>query len=203
MPEDVAKKAFEPFFTTKEVGKGTGLGLSMVYGFLEQSGGLATLRSEVGVGTTIRLYFPRVDAQATLVRELELNADTPAPTGDETVLVVEDDNDVRGTAAGALRSLGYTVLEAATAQQALEVIRGTTKLHLLFTDVTLPGGIHGPDLARRAQSLVPELKVLFTSGFSESAIIHRGILDGTLPLIPKPYAIVDLARRVRATLRQS
>jgi CheY-like chemotaxis protein len=142
-----------------------------------------------------------VDGQAAAARELDLNpSGAPLPAGDETVLVVEDDGDVRATAAGALRSLGYTVLEAGTAQQALEIVRANPTLHVLFTDVTLPGGVHGPDLARRAQNLSPGMKVLFTSGFSESAIIHRGILDGTLPLIPKPYAIADLARRVRAIL---
>jgi CheY-like chemotaxis protein len=196
----VAKRAFEPFFTTKEVGKGTGLGLSMVYGFLEQSGGLATLTSEVNRGTTLMLYFPRVDGPAPAVRETE-SPGASLPSGDETVLVVEDDADVRATAVVALRSLGYEVLEAGNAVEALAVLESRPDVDLLFSDVTLPGGIHGPDLARRARDRSPELKVLFTSGFSESVIIHRGVLDGTLPLIAKPYAIADLARRVRAALK--
>lgn len=199
MPPAVVKRAFEPFYTTKEVGKGTGLGLSMVYGFLEQSGGLAMLYSEVGHGTAIRLYFPRVDAPAPPVRDLEIDGESLAG-GDERILVVEDDPDVRSTAVVALRSLGYQVVEAQDANEAMQLLRADAHIDLLFTDVTLPGGVLGPDLAQRAREFKPQLKVLFTSGFSETTVIHRGMLDGSLPLISKPYAIADLARRLRVSL---
>ncbi len=201
MPPEVAKRAFEPFFTTKEVGKGTGLGLSMVYGFLEQSGGTATLSSELGQGTTVRLYFPRVDAPAPLPRREAEVAGASPPGGTERILVVEDDPDVRTTACVSLRSLGYQVVEAENASAALELLRQDQRIDLLFTDVTLPGGVYGPDLAQRARDLRPALKVLFTSGFSETTVIHRGMLDGTLPLISKPYAIAELARRLRAIFK--
>ena len=202
MSPAVVKRAFEPFFTTKEVGKGTGLGLSMVYGFLEQSGGIATLYSELGQGTTIKLFFPRVDAPAAGQREVEV-AGQALPGGTERVLVVEDDPDVRATVVVSLRSLGYQVVEAQNAQDALRILREDARIDLLFTDVTLPGGVHGPDLVQRAREFLPRLKVLFTSGFSETMVIHRGMIDGTLPLISKPYAIGDLARRMRATLTES
>ena len=201
MPADVQARVFEPFFTTKEVGKGTGLGLSMVYGFLEQSGGTATLSSELGQGTTVRLYFPRVDAPAPLPRREAEVAGASPPGGTERILVVEDDPDVRTTACVSLRSLGYQVVEAENASAALELLRQDQRIDLLFTDVTLPGGVYGPDLAQRARDLRPALKVLFTSGFSETTVIHRGMLDGTLPLISKPYAIAELARRLRAIFK--
>jgi PAS domain S-box-containing protein len=201
MTPDVVARAFEPFFSTKDVGKGTGLGLSMVYGFLEQSGGLATLHSSPGIGTTVRLYFPRAaGAVAGAVSDTQIERNKLS-RGTETVLVVEDDADVRATAAGALRSLGYTALEAGSAVEAIEVLNHFPgRVDLLFSDIALPGGVHGPALARRVVELRPGTKVLFTSGFSESLVMHRGLVDGGRSLVSKPYALTDLADRVRAAL---
>src|SRR3546814_74333 len=178
---DILDKVFEPFFTTKGQGHGTGLGLSMVYGFAKQSGGHVKIYSEVGHGTTVRLYLPRAsaDRQCVEVRPCEPAAVDP---GDATILVVEDSTEVRRVAVNHLTAFGYQVVEAASGREALNQLAADDSIALLFTDVIMPGGLSGPELAQRARELRPDLKVLFTSGYAETAI------DGGLSadLLSKP-----------------
>ena len=200
MSSDTLKRVFEPFFTTKDVGKGSGLGLSMVYGFVKQSEGYISLSSAEGQGTAVHLYFPRTQARAERA-SLEGSASTESlPRGDETILVVEDNSDVRATAIEILGSLGYRLLEANNGHQALEQFRQHPDIALVFSDVMLPGGVLGTSLATKLCERRPGLKVLLTTGFSETAIMHRGLLDGSMALLSKPYKVEDLARRVRAIL---
>jgi CheY-like chemotaxis protein len=198
MDKAAAERAFEPFFTTKEVGKGTGLGLSQVYGFVKQSGGHVKIYSEVGEGTTVKLYLPRHVGTA----EEETEADAgPAPAGAETVLVVEDDEDVRSYTVEVLRELGYRVLETANGPGALRILAlPDTKVDLLFTDVVLPGGLNGEQLALQARDRWPSLKVLFTTGYARNAIVHQGRLDPGVQLVTKPFTYNELAARVRDVL---
>jgi PAS domain S-box-containing protein len=198
MPEDVLAHVFEPFFTTKEVGKGTGLGLSMIYGFAKQSGGHAKIYSEVGHGTTVRLYLPRLTNQSPA-------SDSAAPTaprkgGGETILVVEDNPDVRRLVLRQLRDLGYEVIEAANGPQALQILDGGASIDLLFTDVVMPGGMTGRQLAEAAKVRRPGLKTLFTSGYTEDSILRLGKLDPGVRLLSKPYRKHELATRIRETL---
>jgi PAS domain S-box-containing protein len=199
MPGEVVKRAFEPFFTTKDVGKGTGLGLSMVYGFAEQSGGVATIASESGRGTRVSLYFPRSHLPAAGVAEGEAGT-FELPRGVEAVLVVESDPDVRSTAAQALRVLGYRVLEAASGDEALRTLAQDADVQLLLTETTLPGGMAGAELAERAVATRPRVRVLYTPGFA-GGVRLRG-LPAAADVLPKPYAISELARRIRAALDQ-
>jgi PAS domain S-box-containing protein len=191
-------RVFEPFFTTKEVGRGTGLGLSMVYGFVKQSGGHITIYSEPGHGTTVKLYFPRHFA----AREAEPEAEESAAPGggeDEVVLVVEDNDDVRAYSTMILRELGYEVIAASHADSAIAIIRSEARIDLLFTDVVLPGR-SGRDLVEIAQQVRPDLKVLFTTGYSRDAIVHQGRLEPGVELISKPFTYEQLALRVREVL---
>ncbi len=196
---DVLKRVFEPFFTTKEHGKGSGLGLPMVHGFAEQSGGVATIESEVGKGTTVTLLLPRsIESEEpshddTIVQKM-------MPGGHESILVVEDDPDLRETVVTALRQLGYQTLEAANAKDALVFLAGGEKIDLLFTDVMMPGGMLGPALAQRAREFRPGLGVLFTTGYAESGVLASG--DGVVAsdVIPKPYRNEDLALRIRQVI---
>jgi signal transduction histidine kinase/CheY-like chemotaxis protein len=200
MDADTIAKSIEPFFTTKEVGKGTGLGLSMVYGFIKQSGGHLKIYSEPGEGTTVKIYLPRLVGQAAADTEDELMP-PPAGSGDETVLVCEDDEEVRAYSAEVLRELGYRVLEAADGPAALALLRNKgTKIELLFTDVVLPGGMSGAVLAKQAAELRPGLKTLFTTGYARNAIVHHGRLDPGVELITKPFSYADLATRIRDML---
>ncbi len=198
MTAEVAKRAFEPFYTTKETGKGTGLGLSMVYGFAEQSGGVATIDSAPGRGTTVRIYFPRSQMPGAIVSDGD-GEPGELPTGSETVLVVDDDADVRATAASALRVLGYRVLEAGNGHAALTTLGRESEVALLLADLILPGGMPGAELAARALGLRPHLRVLHTSAFSQPGLRELSAPAGT-ELLHKPYAIGELARRVRAVL---
>jgi len=203
MDADTIAKAIEPFFTTKEVGKGTGLGLSMVYGFIKQSGGHLKIYSEPGEGTTVKIYLPRLVGKAMAQTEEE-QVPPLAESGEETVLVCEDDEDVRAYSAEVLRELGYRVLEAADGSAALALLRNMgTKIDLLFTDVVLPGGMSGAVLAKGAGELRPELKILFTTGYARNAIVHQGRLDPGVQLITKPFSYTDLAARVRDILDAS
>lgn len=197
MTAEVMEQVFEPFFTTKPEGQGTGLGLSMVYGFVKQSHGHIKLYSEPGHGTTIRIYLPRVQAHEDTAVEV---AAGPIEGGSETVLVVEDDEDVRRTVVELLADLGYRVLKAPDAQSALAIIEGGVSIDLLFTDVVMPGTLRSPDLARRAQERRPGLAVLFTSGYTDNAIVHGGRLDAGIELLSKPYTREALARKVRHVL---
>jgi len=194
---DLLERVFEPFFSTKAEGKGTGLGLSMVYGFVKQSGGHVKIYSEVGQGTTIKIYLPRVfQAEDALADE----ASAPVRGGTETVLVVEDDDEVRETAVGLLTDLGYRVLKAREAMGALSVIESGVPVDVLFTDVVMPGPLRSPELARKAKERLPGLAVLFTSGYTENAIVHGGRLDRGVELLSKPYTREALARKIRHVL---
>ncbi len=197
IPPEIMAKVFEPFFSTKGEGKGSGLGLSMVYGFVKQSGGHIKVYSEVGHGTTIRLYLPRAmeseDVEVAAVNE-------PVTGGTETILVVEDDAEVRDTVVEMLSELGYTVLKAVDAQSGLSVIESGIRIDLLFTDVVMPGSLKSPDLARKAKERLPDIAVLFTSGYTENSIVHGGRLDAGVELISKPYGRAALARKLRHVL---
>ncbi len=201
MSAEVMAHAFEPFFTTKPVGQGTGLGLSMAYGFVKQSGGHIALHSEPGAGTTVVIYLPR---------SLDEPLFKPTPVvqsvdgGSETILVVEDDAEVRATAAGTLRELGYQVLEAEDGASALTVLRGGVKIDLLFTDVVMPGPVSSTEMATLAQREFPGIAVLYTSGYTRDALTTGGRLDAGVRLLGKPYRRVQLAQHVRDALsRQS
>jgi len=198
MSEEVLAHAFEPFFTTKDVGKGTGLGLSMVYGFVKQTGGHIKIYSEIGDGTIVKLYLPR----STLPLADMTRAAAALPRGrGETILAVEDDDMVRDHVAGELKSLGYKVLTARSGAEALEVLRGDAEIDLLFSDVVMPGGMSGPQLAEQALRLRPGLRVLYTSGYTENTVIHQGRVDPGVQLLNKPYRRQDLAVKLRTVLR--
>lgn len=202
MTPQVLAQVFQPFFSTKPTGSGTGLGLSMVYGFVRQSGGHVKIYSEPGQGTTVKLYLPRAHEGADAVDA------TPGggaeAGGDETVLVVEDDAAVRGATVEMLQELGYRVLKAGDADQALVVIDDAVAHHaaidLLFTDVVMPGRLKSPELADKARERLPGIAVLFTSGYAQNAIVHGGRLDPGVELLPKPYTAQALASKVRAVL---
>lgn len=196
---DVLQRVFEPFFTTKESGKGSGLGLAMVHGFAEQAGGIATIESVPGAGTTVRILLPRcreehLDHVDTIVTKI-------APGGTETILVVEDDADLRETVATALGQLGYRALVAANAAAALRILSsGNETIDLLFTDVMMPGGMLGPALAKRARELRPQIGVLLTTGYAENAVLAGTAELTSADIIIKPYRNEDLAMRIRHVL---
>ncbi|HZV03708.1 MAG TPA: ATP-binding protein, partial [Gemmataceae bacterium] len=202
MDAKTVAQAFEPFFTTKAVGKGTGLGLSQVYGFVKQSGGHVKIYSELGHGTTVKLYLPRLRAQAGAEPDSE---PAPDPEGDkeETILVLEDDDEVRANSVDSLRELGYRVIEAHDGPSALRLLERQPRVDLLFTDIVLPGGLTGAEVALRARTLRPTLKVLFTTGYARNAIIHHGRLDKGVQLIVKPFSFSDLAVKVRDVIDSS
>jgi signal transduction histidine kinase len=195
MPKDVAAKAFDPFFTTKEVGKGTGLGLSQVYGFVKQSGGHIKLYSEPGEGTTVKLYLPRLTDNADPASGPVAAA--PDTRSGELILVVEDDEAVRENTVEMLRELGYTTLEAPDGLTALPLLDANPGVRLLFTDVGLPGGMNGRQLADEARRRRPELLVLFTTGYARNAIVHHGRLDAGVEMLPKPFTYTALATKIR------
>ena len=198
MTKEVSARAFEPFFTTKQAGQGTGLGLSQVFGFVKQSGGHVKIYSEPGQGTTVKLYLPRIAAAASEV------AKEPEPfvarTYGETILVVEDEEDVRTFTAEALRELGYQVTLAPDAHAALVVLEKLGGVSLLFTDVGLPNGVNGRQLADEARQRWPDIKVLFTTGYARNAIVHHGRLDPGVELIVKPFTQSSLAAKIRQVL---
>jgi CheY-like chemotaxis protein len=201
---------FEPFFTTKEVGKGSGLGLSMAYGFAQQSGGHISIYSEPGCGTTLRLYLPRAaragegeggggDGSAAATGAAT-ESDPAVVGGVETVLVVEDDPEVRRLAVGRLGGLGYRVLQAGDGHAALALIERHSEVDLLFTDLVMPGGLDGLTLAEEARRRLPGLRVLYTTGYPERAVGRRRPFRGRGLLIPKPYRLAELADKVRRAL---
>ncbi|WP_291864080.1 ATP-binding protein [Bradyrhizobium sp.] len=197
IPAGILNNVFEPFFTTKEVGKGSGLGLSMVYGFVKQSNGHIKIYSEEGHGTTVRIYLPQATGVALPAK---VASKQRIEGGHETILVVEDDNLVRTFVIGQIESLGYATLAAVNAREALVVIDGPQKIDLLFTDMIMPGPMNGRQLADAALQRRTSLKVLFTSGYSNEAIIHHGHLDAGVLLLAKPYRKSDLAHMIRAAL---
>jgi PAS domain S-box-containing protein len=199
MTPDVAEKAFDPFFTTKEIGQGTGLGLSQVHGFIKQSGGHVKIYSEVGVGTTIKLYLPRDVSRDRDDETRTASASIPQAKG-ETVLVVEDEADVRSFTVETLRELGYLVIEAADAGAGLRLLDAHREISLLLTDVGLPGGMNGRQLAEEARLRRRGLKVLYMSGYARNAIVHEGRLDLGVELIMKPFTYDGLAAKIRQVL---
>jgi signal transduction histidine kinase/ActR/RegA family two-component response regulator len=198
MPIDVMQKAFEPFFTTKDVGKGSGLGLSQVYGFIKQSEGHAKIYSEPGDGTTIKLYLPRLAVAGEGAETAAEVQALPEGSSERLILVVEDDEDVRAHAVAILKELGYSVLEAGDGRSALRTLEAHPEVQLLFTDVGLPGGVNGRQLADDARQRCPELLVLFTTGYARNAIVHQGRLDPGVELITKPFTFAALATKVHA-----
>jgi len=199
MPREVLSHVFEPFFTTKETGQGTGLGLSQVYGFVKQSGGHVKIYSEVNQGTTIKMYFPRLTAEAA---EAEFDNEDIATGGEagETILLVEDDSSVRTYLAEILRGLNYGVIIASNAQGALTVLlQDEKRVDLLLTDIIMPG-LNGRELGRRAQALRPGLNVLYMTGYSRNAVMHHGRLEEGVELLQQPVSQGQLATRIRAML---
>ena len=199
MPADVVERAFEPFFSTKGSGRGTGLGLSQVFGFVKQSDGHVKIYSEPGEGTTVKVYLPRYVGQATAVEREGAGGAIPRGTLDEIVLIVEDDLKVKQMSIEALRELGYSVIDAQTPSEAMREFKAQPQIALLFTDIVMPE-MTGRELAERMTALRPGLKVLFTTGYTQNAIVHNGIVDPGTAFLPKPFTLDQLARKVRAVI---
>jgi PAS domain S-box-containing protein len=199
MTPAVMERAFDPFFTTKPEGVGTGLGLSMAHGFIKQSGGHIKIYSEPGHGTTIRIYLPRSHEAE---ENMPVRMAGPVSGGSETILVVEDDLAVQATVVDQLVDLGYHVLRAGNAQSALHIIQSGVQIDLLFSDVVMPGPIRSPELAKQAKQFLPQIAVLFTSGYTQNAIVHGGRLDPGVELLSKPYRREDLALKIRRLLEK-
>jgi CheY-like chemotaxis protein len=199
MPPEVQEKAFDPLFTTKDKGKGTGLGLSTVYGIVMQSGGKIWVYSEEGHGTTFKIYFPTVEGELDALTGK--NETDSFPEGSETVLLVEDEPSVRDLANRLLRQQGYTVLEAPNGEEALRFVRENAgeKIHLLLTDVVLPQ-MGGKELADQLRIFWPDIKVLYTSGYTDYAIVHHGVLDSGTHILQKPLSLRTLSQQVRKVL---
>jgi signal transduction histidine kinase/CheY-like chemotaxis protein len=200
MPTEVIERAFDPFYTTKGVGKGTGLGLSQVHGFVKQSGGHVKIYSEPGIGTTVKLYLPRYfGAEQAAETTAELVESLPHAKEGEIVLVVEDDERVRHLSVDSLRDLGYTVVQASDANQALAVLALQPRIDLLFTDIVMPD-MNGRVLADLARETRPDLPVLYTTGYTRNAIVHNGVLDADVALISKPFTLEQLAVKIRQVI---
>ena len=197
MTPEVARRAFDPFFTTKPIGMGTGLGLSMIYGFVLQSGGQARIYSEPGQGAAVCLYLPRHHGEAEGGAELAEQAAPPRAEAGETVLVVDDEPTVRMLVAEVLEDLGYTALEAADGAAGLQVLQSNARVDLLVTDVGLPGGMNGRQVADAGRLARPGLKVLFITGYAENAVLSHGHLSPGMHVLTKPFAIETLASRIR------
>jgi signal transduction histidine kinase/CheY-like chemotaxis protein len=200
MPPEVIERAFEPFFTTKAVGRGSGLGLSMVYGFVRQSGGHVRIDSELGHGTSIRMYFPKAERTADSPGRVPCEPERRLPSGCETILVVEDDATVRTMAVTTLEGLGYHIHQAPDGRSALGILNGGDHIDLLFTDMIMPNGVSGQDLVEAARTLRPSMKTLLTSGYSEQFASTRGNGNRGAPLLGKPYRREKLATAVRSIL---
>jgi CheY-like chemotaxis protein len=196
MPKEVLAKAFEPFFTTKDI-QGTGLGLSQVYGFVRQSGGHVKIDSEIGKGTSVKLYFPRHRSADQAVAPRSGEIASPRAKHGEAMLIVEDDPDVRNYTVDVTTELGYGVLSAPNGRAALQLLDAHPELRLLFTDVGLPGGMNGRQLADEAIRRRPDMKVLFTTGYARDAIVHEGRLDPGVEVVFKPFSYSELALKIR------
>jgi CheY-like chemotaxis protein len=199
MSSDVIAKAFDPFFTTKAVGKGTGLGLSQVYGFVRQSGGHVKIYSELGVGTSVKIYLPRHYEEIGETEQIAQISTVHGGLHSEVILVVEDDARVRALSIEALKDLGYSVVEATGPTQALKMLDDEHRVDLLFTDVVMPD-MSGRVLVERARQKWPKLKVLYTTGYTRNAIVHNGVLDPGTNLLSKPFSVEQLAAKVRKIL---
>jgi len=200
MAPKVLARAFEPFFTTKEVGRGSGLGLSMVYGFMKQSNGHVTIYSEVGLGTTVRLYLPADSTMPADAMVAHTTTEGEPPRGRETILVTEDDPFVRAYVVSVLEELGYCVIAAEDAREALTHLTQGAEVDVLFTDIVMPGGMNGWELAERAQQIRPALRLLFTSGYALETLVARGRIHPETAILNKPYGRPELARRLREVL---
>jgi len=203
MDKATMEKVFEPFFTTKEAGKGTGLGLSQVYGFVRQSNGHIRIYSELGEGTAIKIYLPRLTGAEDEPAEMPAKKPRMVRGSGETILVVEDEPALRVYAVEALRDLGYRVLQAADGREALAVVEQHPEIELLFTDVVLTGGVNGRELADEVTRRKPGLPVLYTTGYTQNAIVHHGRLDPGMHLIGKPFTYAELAAKVRRMLDEA
>jgi CheY-like chemotaxis protein len=199
IPEAIRDRIFDPFFSTKKIGTGSGLGLSMVFGFAKQSGGTIGVRSEVGKGATFRIVLPRASSEPL---QIVPTADAEMRGGSETILCVEDDNEVRSYVTGQLASLGYKVISAADAAEALAIVEAGTQFDLLFTDIVMPGNMNGRQLADKIAELRPGLKVLFTSGNAYGVIPVQGHAGLNVQLLSKPYRRAELARMLRRCIDQ-
>jgi signal transduction histidine kinase/ActR/RegA family two-component response regulator len=202
MSPEVVKRAFDPFFTTKPLGVGTGLGLSMIYGFTRQSGGQVRIVSQVGVGTTMKLYLPQHDGQAEPGDSAAEGPVLQRARQGETVLVIDDEPTVRMLVTDVLRDLGYTAIEAEDGPAGLKILRSSRKISLLVTDVGLPGGMNGRQVADAGRMLRPALKVLFITGYAENAGIEAALLDAGTQMLTKPFAIDLLAKKIAAMLNE-
>jgi PAS domain S-box-containing protein len=200
MPSDVAARAFEPFYTTKEVGKGSGLGLSMVYGFAKQSNGHVSIYSEIGLGTTVRIYLPHVVGKGRKPSDQISVEEVSIPRGHETILVAEDDPFVRSSVILRIESLGYTVIAAVNGNDALAKLKANPAIDMLFTDIVMPGGISGWDLAEKVREIKPGLPVVFSSGYALEMLAHKGRAPGKSLILSKPYRKAELAERLREAL---
>jgi len=199
MPPETLRRVFEPFFTTKESGKGSGLGLAMVHSFIKSCSGYIAIRSSLGAGTQVQLYFPPELAPSVVQNDASL-LPLELPRGSESILVVDNNADVRATAVEMLSSLGYRVYEAANSQDAIGIATNSQRIDLVFADVMVPGGISAHVLLGKLRNCQPQIKALLTSGFSDSMLLHRSLLDGSIEMLPKPYELTDLARCVRSVL---
>ena len=199
MASEVIDRAFDPFFTTKGVGKGTGLGLSQIYGYVKQSGGHVAIYSEIGHGTTVKLYMPRHLNPVAHEPTPALGAELPTGSAEEIILVVEDEARVRHFSVDALRELGYTAISAPSPLEALRMLDTQPSIALLFTDIVMPE-MDGRRLADRAREMRPDLKVLFTTGYTRNAVVHNGMLDAGVAFLPKPFTVTQLAHKIRDVL---
>ena len=200
MAPEVIQRAFDPFYTTKPIGMGTGLGLSMIYGFVRQSGGQARIYSEPGQGAMVCLYLPRHAGEAELPNKVGELTMAPRAARDETVLVVDDEPTVRMLVTEVLEDLGYTAIEAGDGPAGLQVLRSNVRIDLLITDVGLPGGMNGRQVADAARVIRPELKVLFITGYAENAVLSQGHLDAGMHVLTKPFAMEELASRIKGLI---
>jgi len=202
MPPDIVARAFDPFFTTKPAGQGTGLGLSMIYGFARQSGGQVRIYSEVGQGTTVKIYLPRHRGKAIEEREEEVIDELPRAEAGETVLIVDDEPTVRMLIGDTLAELGYRGIEVGNAASGLKILESDAEVDLLITDVGLPGGMDGKELADVARIARPNLKVLFITGYAQNAAISNGHLEPGMHVLSKPFAMETLAARIRSIIEE-
>jgi CheY-like chemotaxis protein len=202
MPPDVVARAFDPFFTTKPIGQGTGLGLSMIYGFVRQSGGQVRIYSEVGHGTMVCLYLPRYLGDAAHEADETDDAETPRAEQGETVLIVDDEPTVRMLTTEVLEDLGYRAIEASDGAAALKLLQSDARIDLLVTDVGLPGGMNGRQVADAGRAVRPDLKVLFITGYAENAVVSHGHLAPGMQVMTKPFGLDELANRIKELISE-